>query len=365
MWALLVGCVRPNSGPEAKMRDLAEAFNELGYRTHLEVMRPGATVPRRVAALLQQVAAHPPPGRGLVLLRSHWSMPGALPAMRRLRASGCAVVIDVPTPVGAGVREILRAPRPAWSKAGRLLAEATWSPLAWSAADLVVQYAPDAAPWRTLAGNRRLTLTNGVDVKSRPVSAGWVDRDGITFVCAGALGPWHGLDRLLYGMAATPGDDSNLLVVGDGPELPKLRAICAHRGLSGRVSFLGSLGGADLDRVMARADVGVASLGEHRRGGWSLSPLKTRDYLARGLPVLFAGDDPDLRDDPPFTLRLADDDSEVAMSLVRPWLAALRAEARGSSWPAVSDCGPAGIRLFAERHLQWHSRALAISEAVE
>lgn len=363
VWALLIGCVRPDSGPESKMRGLASALDELGFHSRLELIRPGRSAPGRTAALLEQVALTPPPGRGVVLLRSHWSLPRSLGALRRLRAAGHLVVIEVPTPVAAGMREIRGAPRSLGSKAGRLLTETLWTPLAWQGADLVVQYAPDAPPWGMLARNRRLTLTNGVDVATRPISAGWVDRTGLTFVCAGALGPWHGLDRLVLGLASSA-ENSRLLVVGDGPELPKLQALATRLAVSDRVMFLGSLGGVELDRVMHQADVGVASLAEHRRGGAALSPLKTRDYLARGLPVLFAGDDPDLRSDPPFTMRVAADDSTVDVAHVAAWLEGLRRQARSRQEGFGGAGGPAAIREFAVAQLQWRARVAAILTAL-
>ena len=299
-----------------------------------------------------------------MLLRSHWSLPGALPAIRRLRTSGHTVVIDVPTPVAAGVREITRAPRPPWARVGRLLAESIWTPSAWPAADLLIQYAPDSGPWGLLAAGRRLTLTNGVDVSSRPVTTQWVGRTGITFICAGALGPWHGLDRLVRGMAANPDIRSRLLVVGDGPERPSLQTLATALGLTDRVLFMESLGGSALDAVMSEADVGVGSLAEFRRGGFGLSPLKTRDYLARGLPVVFAGDDPDLRGDPPFTLRLPDDTSQVSVPTVLGWLDAMRLQARSATEAAKGTVSPWAIRDFAAQHLQWRTRAEIMLAAV-
>lgn len=346
------------------MRGLATAFTELGWETRLELVRPGASAPAQVAAILKDVVAAPPPGRGLVLLRSHWSLPRALVELRRLRAVGHAVVIDIPTPAAAGVREIRGAPRPVGSKAARLLTEAVWVPLAWPGADVLVQYAADEAPWGLVSRSRRLTLTNGIDVASWPLNESWVARSGVTFVCAGALGPWHGLDRLVQGMAVAA-DDSRLLVIGDGPELPSLTALVESLGLTGRVEFTGALGGSALDEAMTRGDIGVASLAEHRRGGAALSPLKTRDYLARGMPVLFAGDDPDLRGDPPFTMRVLQDDSAVSVARVAAWLQALRQGTAGSARYQAEETSPPAIRQFALANLQWRSRVEAIVTALK
>lgn len=364
MWGLVTGCVRARSGPEEKLKGLSAAFSELGCDIRLELVRPDRSGARRMAALLHELASDPPPEPGLVLLRSHWSLPTSLPTLRRLRASGHVVVIDVPTPIYVGVREIRQAPRPPWERAGRLLAETVWTPSAWPVADLLVQYAPDSAPWGWLAAKRRLTLTNGVDVASRPVTSAWVGRTGVTFICVGALGPWHGLDRLVRGMAAVTDPPSQLLVVGEGPEQPRLRALAQAVGVADRVHFLGPMEGSALDAIVNEADVGVASLAEHRRGAAALSPLKTRDYLARGLPVVFAGQDPDLRDDPPFTLRLADDDSGVDIQTVIEWLGGLRARAHQAIEPTGVAVSPIAIRAFASRNLQWRTRAEAILAAV-
>jgi hypothetical protein len=107
--------------------------------------------------------------------------------------------------------------------------------------------------------------------------------------------------------------------------------------------------------VLAAADVGVASLGEHRRGSFTLSPLKTRDYLARGLPVLFAGDDPDLRSEPPFAWRGPDDDAAIEVAAVRAWLTSLR---------AADAASPASIRQWAFDRLDHRQRALQILDAL-
>jgi glycosyltransferase involved in cell wall biosynthesis len=300
---------------------------------------------------------------GVVLLRSHWSLPAVAAELRRLRSRGVSVVIDIPTPVRAGIREIRRSDRSLPSRATRAAFEALWTPLAWPLADLLVQYDADGAPWRCLAPSRRLNVTNGVDVAARPLAPGWVDRESVNLVAAGALGHWHGYDRLLRGLAETgPGEpEVTVTIVGDGPERNRLVSLANRLGVASRVVFTGPLTGAAFDAALAQADIGVGSLGEHRRGGPSLSTLKVRDYLARGLPIAMAGDDPDLRDNPLFVFRIPDGESVVDVAALAKWLGTIRRQVRSN--PACAT-NPAGIRAFANDRLDSRTRAAAILAAL-
>lgn len=46
--------------------------------------------------------------------------------------------------------------------------------------------------------------------------------------------------------------------------------------------------------ILARADVGIGTLALHRKGMEEASPLKVREYLACGIPILLAYEDTDL-----------------------------------------------------------------------
>lgn len=348
---LVMGAVHPRGGPEAKMRGLAAGFERMGCTADTLLVAPG----RKAVAQLSAGLARLPQRPDVVVARSHWTLPPLLPALRRWQRLGTRLVIDSPTPTSAGMHEIAGSDRSLPDRVLRTCVEAVWIPTSWPAADLVTQYDADGWPWRGLARHQRLTLTNGIDVETRPLAPGWVRRASLHFVTAGAMGQWHGIDRLMHGMAADPRGTSTLAVVGDGPELGRLRGLAVDAGLSDRIRFTGVLTGRAYDAELAAADVGVASLGEHRRGGFSLSPLKTRDYLARGLPVLFAGDDPDLRTDPPFTWRCSDDDSPVDIPAVRTWLASARRR---------DSARPAAIRAFALAFLDHEQRAQRILDAL-
>lgn len=356
---LLLAVVREGTGPAAKTLDLAAGFRSCGCQATTALLRPD---PRRASQALAAALGATP--ADVVVLRSHWSLPAAATELRSARRRGTSVVIDIPTPVSAGIREIRRSDRSVSSRATRIALEALWTPSAWPLADLLVQYDTDGAPWRLVTAERRITLTNGVDVAARPLASGWSERDSVNLVAAGALGQWHGYDRLLRGLAGARRREPEVRVtiVGDGPERRRLVALAGRLGIARQVDFTGPLVGAGYDHVMAGADVGVGSLGEHRRGGFSISTLKVRDYLARGLPVVLAGDDPDLRHNPPFALREPDDETAVDVDRLVDWLGSLRRRVRNDP-----DCAsaPERIRAFAADRLDSATRAAAILAALQ
>jgi hypothetical protein len=360
---LVVGLVAPGTGPWHKLHAWANGFASLGFGTDVITESPTWRGVRSVATYISDFrrcakGTNNPYGHSplLIFLRSHWSVPLLLPQLVGVRRGGIAVVVEIPTPIGAAFSEITGSDRPPGATLIRLAAEWLWTPLGWWLADVVVQTCPDRRPWVWIARTRHLTLTNGVVNAADNLCTQWRDREDCTFISVGALSHWHGLDRLLRGMAAdTAQPRSRAVIVGDGPESARLTAISEKLGLGDRVTFTGSLNGSALEAAYAAADVAVAPLAEHRRGSYPLSPLKTRDYLWRGLPVLYSGDDPDLQGDLPWALRAPADDTGIDIKQVTAWLAQVRSS---------TSCQPQRIRQFAHTRFAYPPRAAAVHAAL-
>lgn len=87
---------------------------------------------------------------------------------------------------------------------------------------------------------------------------------------------WHGIDRVIQ--LAEVFEEYTFHVIGPS----KLKGIHDHEN----IVFTGELYGAELAKYLATMDLGISSLAMERNNLTEGSPLKTREYLAAGLPVI-------------------------------------------------------------------------------
>ena len=139
-----------------------------------------------------------------------------------------------------------------------------------------------------------LELEWGADTERfRPDAVGslpFARPDGVLAVFAGAFRNWHGaihLARAIRELHARGRTDIGAVFIGDGPELPAVRA--AARGLAS-VVFTGAVPHTDMPACLASADIGVAPFDVSTHAplalGFYWSPLKIFEYMASGLPVV-------------------------------------------------------------------------------
>ncbi|MBN1306073.1 MAG: glycosyltransferase family 4 protein [Anaerolineales bacterium] len=128
-------------------------------------------------------------------------------------------------------------------------------------------------------------IANGIELENYPL----LDPPGnhtpvIAIVGTPGLN-WHGVDKL----------------VGLAEQFPDLKAaIVGYRSQDYKssappnVSFHGFLDQAGIMEVLSRADIACGTLALHRKNMQEASPLKVREALAYGLPVILAYKDTDL-----------------------------------------------------------------------
>jgi glycosyltransferase involved in cell wall biosynthesis len=107
---------------------------------------------------------------------------------------------------------------------------------------------------------------------------------------------WHGIDRLVNGMKiymSNPHKKYNiyLTLVGEGPELNKIRTLTENELLKDNVFFTPSTFGAELNQYFDQADIAIGTLAVDRLNLEDCSALKHREYGARGIPFIYAGSD--------------------------------------------------------------------------
>ncbi|HIX06485.1 MAG TPA: glycosyltransferase [Candidatus Fournierella pullicola] len=196
-------------------------------------------------------------------------------------------------------------------------------------------------------------IKNGVDLSQLPVKK-QNKSDCINLCCAAQFATWHGIDRLLLGLAEYESNRENkrkvhLYLAGEGPQSAELRKIAEMRHLQNVVTFCGRLNSDQLyEQLYDQCDIGVECLGNFRHGPDALSSsLKSREYLAAGLPILFAGRLDVIEDEQAdFCLQIPSDESSVDVaSLVSFYEKLLQNETKEQL--------SARIRLYAERHVGW------------
>jgi len=133
--------------------------------------------------------------------------------------------------------------------------------------------------WR-LKPSRLRYVPNGVDVGrfAAPATATGPPGQSLVVGTVAALRAEKNIGRLLRAFAlATPGSQTRLVIVGDGPERGALQAMAAELGVGGRVEFAGHV--AEPAALFQRFDVFAMSSDTEQM------PLSLLEAMAAGLPV--------------------------------------------------------------------------------
>lgn len=114
---------------------------------------------------------------------------------------------------------------------------------------------------------------------------------------------WHGVDKIMVLARQIP--DVNIDVVGYD-RLPDLEPLPEN------IKLHGYLGVDQYQKVLAAADAAISSLALHRVELDEASPLKSRECLAFGLPMIIAYKDTDLEDSGgDFLLRIPNNEDNI------------------------------------------------------
>ena len=113
--------------------------------------------------------------------------------------------------------------------------------------------------------------------------------------------PWHGTEKICLMAAYLPEFDFHII------------------GLNGtdtqNLIYHGYLPLEEHSRLMQKMDVGIGTLSLHLKHMDEASPLKTRQYLAHGLPIIYAYKDTDICDSKDFALALPNTPDNIMGSL--------------------------------------------------
>jgi len=191
-------------------------------------------------------------------------------------------------------------------------------------------------------------LGNGVSVEQMPIRRYKKSGNETNVLFVGNTSIWHGLDRVLCGMAIESSPiKMNLHIVGSGSENDKLKKRAKELNIIERVFFYGERSGKELDEIYDYCDVAIGSLGIHRKGLNETSELKAREYCARGIPFVSGGYDADFTEGIDFRLGVKLCDEPLDCEAIKKFAVE---KTRDPLHPEI-------MREYANRKLNWSVKA--------
>lgn len=174
------------------------------------------------------------------------------------------------------------------------------------------------APWLKACPQPTLVLGNSLDLSTFPITAEPENERPRGIFVGGARMPWHGVDKIRALAERLPTVDFDVI----GPTDRDLRGTAPEN-----LRMHGFLERAEYEPLVRESDFGIGTLALHRVGLNENAALKLREYLAFGLPVMLANDDPDLTPEPHwFVCKLPNSESNVVDSseTIQAWIEEIR-----------------------------------------
>lgn len=270
---------------------------------------------------------------------------GCLGLLSYLKKNGCRIIYEIPTYPYDGEHK-------GFKGFIFLIIDKIFRKKLKSYVDCIVTYSQD----NTIFDIKTVKIVNGIDCSAiSPVDVTEyrqnIDRipteAAIRLIAVAQFAKWHGYDRLIEGLYAyyknNPEKKVFIDFVGDGGVLQQYREMVSKYGLAQYVVFHGVLTGDALSAVFNQADIAVCSLGCHRKGIVLSSELKSREYMARGLPMVASTKIDILPDDYQYIQYVPEDDTPIDMMTILNFYEKLQQK-------DTKDIQIKKIRCFAEEH---------------
>ena len=291
---------RKLTGIENKVLDQVKTFNEEGLPFELVVMihTIGGLWSKIVSRLpFGSDGVHYPDVRDLadadwIYIRKHYIIYPLRRFLKQLRRQNphCKVVFEIPTYP--------------YDKEFMQIGVKVW-PILWRERytrrhmrGLIDRYAPIGGEGLdSLWGVPTVPLMNGIRLKDTTLRSPADGNGQIKILCVSYFTRYHAIDLFFAGLEAYYAQggvrDIQLYLVGEGHAWPELTGLVAQSEvLQKHVHLEGPRTVAELDPYYDLCDLGIHGYGLHRQmdtGGQKIpcaSAIKTREYLAKGLPFM-------------------------------------------------------------------------------
>jgi hypothetical protein len=290
----------------------------------------------------------------LAYIRLGWYDHHLLKFISQLKLDGFSVVLEIPT--SSFYIEYLKAGVKGWYK---VLNFSIYGPRILSLADVIVSIGSFSPVLRGME-SKTLVITNGIgeDILKKPLVHSPQKSETFNLIGVANVSFWHGYDRVIKGLAnyykKDPEKKVYFHVVGDGPELPKLKRLTRKLNVEDFVVFHGVKTGKDLDELFDICHVAVGSLGMHRIKLIKGSVLKSREYCARGIPFIIGYEDPDFPQSFKYIFRVPADESPIDIDAIVTFYESIKNENYTLE-----------MRKYAEEYLVWSVKLKPVIEAIK
>jgi hypothetical protein len=166
-----------------------------------------------------------------------------------------------------------------------------------------------------------VTIANGAQQLARLQLASAPLRDEIVVtMLIGSEAVWHGYERLFAGLLLNPGLAKRIVVQIIGVDMPASFSWPANH--NHQVVWLGKKTKQEISDLLQHCHIGVGTLALYRKSMQEASPLKVRECLMLGLPMIIGYFDTDVSADNrfrPFLFSVNNNDSPIDWQGVVNW----------------------------------------------
>lgn len=206
---------------------------------------------------------------------------------------------------------------------------------------------------------------NGINVDRVKQVEGTYHEGELNLIGVAFMQRHHGYERIIEGLKSyysggrKPDCLVNLRLVGDGPEKARYQELARKYGLEEYVRFYPTLTGEQLDELYNNSDIALVSFGMYKLGFYGkLCALKSRECLAKGLPLITGCAIDVLADDYPYARVFPNDESAVDIEEVVAFYRRIRHMA--DSKKALADT----IRQYAVEHVSMEAVMRPVAEYI-
>lgn len=206
---------------------------------------------------------------------------------------------------------------------------------------------------------KTISIGNGIDADYYKINNNLHNSSSrLRIIGVGHLKDYHGYDRLIEAVKRSLSSGNQTppiefhIVSPTTPALIRLRHEVDRANINSHIIFHGEKVGADLDKVFEQCHLAIASLAWHRVKVERHSNLKTREYMARGIPFLYAGTDDQLPEEFKYACKVALDETPIGVDLLFKFAKDMLLDENRS----------ANMRRFAIQNMSW---SVALTPVVE